>query len=197
MLERSWLGDRWSGSSRMREHRSWSPGIPSAPRRPPTDHASFGRRLAASLIDSVLSIVIVGVLFAALFVGAGLEEGVAPPLWALFGFLAIMGVLVVGQVLYYAGFQAGVHGATIGKWLLGTEVIDTTTDGRLPIGRSLGRSALYVYGSSQFFGIGCLWMLWDDEKRTLHDLALNSHVVRRRSPRPSLGSLLRSFTLRR
>lgn len=167
----------------------------------PDDVASFGQRLGAALLDSLLiTVVLMLAVAVAVAVGVGLAAAGTPEALGvalvIVGFLAFFAAVSVGQVAYHAGFTSGEHGATVGKWLVGIEVVDEREGGRPPRGRSLGRAAMYLFASTQVFYLGCLWMLWDERRRTWHDMVTDTHVVVRRGPRPSLGELLRSWSLR-
>jgi uncharacterized RDD family membrane protein YckC len=127
--------------------------------------ASFGQRLGAFLIDSILLVVaaaIVTGIFAAL-IGKG---GIA------IGYLAYL----VGSVVYFAYFEGSESGQTLGKRAVGIRVYDFARGGPIGFGRGfirwLGRlpSAFVCY-------LGYLWMLWDGEKQTWHDKIATTVVV--------------------
>lgn len=170
--------------------------------------AGFGTRLAAALIDiAVTTIILTVIVVAAFLLGALLFEsrlnGRAPidvgagiTLLVVGYALAWFAALFVGQTLYYAGYHAGEFGMTPGKWAMRIEVVDTAQGGRPPRGRAIGRAAMYLYVSVQFFYIGCLWMLFDADKRTWHDMVTNTHVIESSAPRPGLATMLRAWTLK-
>lgn len=130
----------------------WRPDGPSGPR------GSFGRRLVATLVDSV----IVGVAYGILL--------------AIVGENAALGLTLIGVIAYYTLLEGGATGQTIGKKLLGIRVVDFNTGGSI----GYGRAALRLLGRfvSQIpCYLGYLWMLWDKEKQTWHDKFATSVVV--------------------
>ena len=131
---------------------AWEGQGPSGPR------ASFGRRLVAVIVDSIVLAVVYGILFAIA------DTAVA------------YGVTLLVGLLYYAFLEGGPRGQTLGKMALGIRIIDFRTGG--PIG--YGRGALRYVGriiSSIPLYLGYLWMLWDREKQTWHDKIATTVVV--------------------
>jgi uncharacterized RDD family membrane protein YckC len=117
--------------------------------------ASFGLRLGAYLIDSVI-------IFVAYFILALIHPAL--------GILAAL-----AGIGYFIYFEGGPTGQTIGKKTVGIRVIDFATGG--PIG--YGRGFLRYIGRipSSIFLLGYLWMLWDPEKQTWHDKIATTVVV--------------------
>nr|MBA3380287.1 RDD family protein [Actinomycetota bacterium] len=125
---------------------------PSGPR------ASFGRRLVAYLIDTIL-LGIVYVVFAAIFdetVGSGLS-------------------LLIG-IAYFGYLEGGASGQTLGKKALGIRVIDFSSGGPIGYGRGVVRYLGRIVSGIVCL-LGYLWMLWDKEKQTWHDKFATSVVV--------------------
>jgi uncharacterized RDD family membrane protein YckC len=122
--------------------------------------AGFGRRLLATIIDSL----IVGVPF-------GIVAGVVPEAAALLQLLA----LVVG-IAYYAVLEGGRTGQTIGKRAMGIRVVDVHGAGPIGAGRAVIRYLGRIVSSLPLF-LGYLWMLWDRDKQTWHDKFASSLVV--------------------
>jgi uncharacterized RDD family membrane protein YckC len=130
----------------------WRPEGPSGPR------ASFGRRLGAFLLDSLIIGIPIGILAAIVRTDV---------FWILY--LAVI-------FLYFAYFEGSPSGQTIGKRILGIRVIDFGQGGSL----GFGRAALRTVGrfvSQLLCYLGYLWMLWDREKQTWHDKIATSVVV--------------------
>lgn len=173
--------------------------------------ATFGQRLGAAIVDALVvavpMTVAMGVLFGLLVLltrtmlggldasGTGANEGLLVGGFAVF-VLVLLGVLVV-PLLYAIGFEGSPRGQTVGKWALGIRVLDGATAGRLVPSRAAIRVLVRSFASGSLLGLGYLWMLWDDQNRTWHDLAADSRVVVDDEPRPPIGELLRSWTLRR
>jgi uncharacterized RDD family membrane protein YckC len=66
---------------------------------------------------------------------------------------------------------------TVGKRLLGLRVSDARGN-RITIPRSIGRGAVKVVSIIPV-GLGCLWALWSKDRRTWHDMAAKTLVLRR------------------
>jgi len=125
---------------------------PSGPR------AGFWQRFGAFIID----ILILAVPSIVLVLLTG--QTVGQILGTLFG------------VVYFAYFEGGPTGQTIGKRALGIRVLDLRAGGSIGYGRAVVR---YLVKSilSWILLLGYLWMLWDREKQTWHDKAATSVVV--------------------
>lgn len=161
--------------------------------------ATFGQRVGAFLLDTLVVLVMIlvplvlVVVVAAVLFGTLGDSPAAEPfliIGGLVGYLGFFLVILVAPLAYRAELQWRRHGATIGKALVGIEVIDRRTGGRLTRGKAWGRAAFNSLVSAQICYLGYLWMLFDDEKRTWHDMVLDSHVVRREGPAPSIRRLL-------
>ncbi len=70
--------------------------------------------------------------------------------------------------------------ATPGKLVLGLRVVpvdhSVETPGRLPMVTALVRSAMFIV-SACALGLGCLWSLFDGERRTWHDRLARTRVI--------------------
>lgn len=127
-------------------------GGPSGPR------ASFGERLAAAVIDSVLLAVVGFVVRAAL----GLVLG------------SLLG-LVIG-LAYWAYLEGSPSGQTVGKRAMSIRVIDFGTGEPIGVSRALIRYVARFVSALPCF-LGYFWMLWDAEKQTWHDKLAATVVV--------------------
>jgi uncharacterized RDD family membrane protein YckC len=130
----------------------WKPDGPSGPR------ASFGRRLVALIVDSLVLGVVYGILY------------------AIVGENAAAGLNLIAGIAYYTLLEGGAAGQTLGKKLLGIRVVDFNSGGSI----GYGRAAIRYIGrlvSSIACLLGYLWMLWDKEKQTWHDKFATSVVV--------------------
>jgi uncharacterized RDD family membrane protein YckC len=159
--------------------------------------ASFLERLGALLLDTALLLAVTVPLWIGgiVFVASGWEThpgtcttttGLEYDCTELSGdtalrLLAVIGLglvaIVAANVLYFARLE-GERGQTVGQRVLGIRVVDVQTGGPIGFGRALGRLAVRVFLSGQLFGLGYLWMLWDDNKQTWHDKVVNSIVVK-------------------
>jgi uncharacterized RDD family membrane protein YckC len=86
-------------------------------------------------------------------------------------------------LLYCAWFWVK-RGGTPGKTVLGLRVV-TAGGGRPTTAQSLVRYFGYLL-STLGFGLGYLWMLWDDDGRCWHDLMSGTRVIRE-APRAGGG----------
>jgi uncharacterized RDD family membrane protein YckC len=153
--------------------------------------ASWGRRAVAYVVDGI----IVGVIAALIIVlitsaagGVGFLGGDATGYGGLVvGFLFSTLIATAVALLYSPLWMVRTNGQTLGKQLMGIRVI-----------RPGGQQINFLYallrevvvktflfaglGGSLTFGLvwllDCLWPLWDDENRALHDMIVNSRVVR-------------------
>lgn len=120
--------------------------------------ASFGRRLLALLIDSV----VVGVVGTILIL--------------LVGDVAGQGVNILIGAAYFVWLEGSPSGQTVGKRALGIRVVDFGTGGPVGYGRAVIRYLGRIV-SGFVFALGYLWMLWDDQKQTWHDKMATTVVV--------------------
>jgi uncharacterized RDD family membrane protein YckC len=65
---------------------------------------------------------------------------------------------------------------SLGRRLSGARAVDSVTVVALGIRRAAGRFAFRSF-VSVILGVGFLWMIWDHEDRTLHDLVFRSTVI--------------------
>jgi uncharacterized RDD family membrane protein YckC len=129
--------------------------------RPAVDviYAGFWRRLAGLFLDGLVLGCVSG--FFTLLLGS--DSTIAAALGVLAG--------VAYQVYFFTG-----TGQTFGSKVTGVRVVGI--DGSpLSIGAALAR-VLGAYVSGLLLGIGYLWMLWDENKQTLHDKMAGSVVVK-------------------
>jgi uncharacterized RDD family membrane protein YckC len=124
---------------------------PSGPR------ASFGQRLAAYILDTIVFIIVYFILF---LISRTLAYVVATIL----------------SLAYFTYFEGSPSGQTIGKRLLGIRVIDFSAGGPIGHGRAFVRWLGRIL-SGAVCVLGYLWMLWDKEKQTWHDKIATTVVV--------------------
>ncbi|HEX2912817.1 MAG TPA: RDD family protein [Chloroflexia bacterium] len=93
-------------------------------------------------------------------------------IWLLVG-LTVLNVIV--YFLYYVLMTA--RGATIGKKVFGMKVVQS--DGSAPgFGRALLRQTVGYWISGAVFGLGYLWVAFDEHKQGWHDKLAGTYVVR-------------------
>ena len=142
---------------------SYAPGgyyLPPGADAPVVEYMGFWIRLAAALIDGVL----LGIVN--FIVGWALGLGENP----------VAGLLNLAITwAYHVAFIAA-RGQTIGKMLLGIQVVDYR--GSIPgIGSVLLRETVGKLLSLIALFIGYLWAAWDPEKRAWHDHIAGTWVV--------------------
>jgi uncharacterized RDD family membrane protein YckC len=153
--------------------------------------APWGRRAVAYVLDGI----IVGVITTLIIVlitgaagGVGFLGGDTTGYGALLvGFLFSTLIATAVALLYAPLWMVRTNGQTLGKQLLGIRVI--RPDGK-PIEFLYALVREVVVKTFLFAGLGgsitfglvwlldCLWPLWDDENRALHDMIVNSRVVK-------------------
>jgi uncharacterized RDD family membrane protein YckC len=167
------------------------PHSPYAPPRAPLQNASdyvaggqivyagFWKRVAASMIDSLVLMVVIlilaiflGVFSAAASLGrggAGLSSGSMISLGLFYLFE------IVGIALYFAMMHASSMQATLGKMAVGIKVTDDSGQ-RISFWRGVGRYFAYLLSSLVLF-VGYIMAAFTDRKRALHDMICSTLVV--------------------
>ena len=117
---------------------------------------------------------IVGVLLMGAFTGFSFVADDYETLYRAIGLAGAFGVLF--YLLYFAVLESGAKQGSVGKQMLGMRVIDR--DGRrLTFGRALGRTVVKLIGTS-LFGATYWVALGNPQRRTLHDMAMETSVIR-------------------
>ena len=135
-------------------------------------YSGFWRRVAASLIDSViLGVVgaILGIVLGVAMVSGGTDDTEVVELTG-----NVVG-LFLGW-LYYALMESSSKQATIGKIVMGIKVTDLEGN-QISFARASGRHFGKII-SSLILAIGYLMMLWTEKKQTLHDKMAGCLVVK-------------------
>jgi uncharacterized RDD family membrane protein YckC len=150
--------------------------------------AGWWPRGGATLIDWVIvglgAIVLTVALTAPFSIGffAGDEVGVAS---LIIGFLIAVVCVSIVALLYAPALMARTNGQTLGKMALGIRVV--RANGKpVDFGYAMLRE---VAVKALLFGVAggvtgglvqladCLWPLWDEENRALHDMIVDSRVT--------------------
>ncbi len=137
-------------------------------REGPLEYVGFWPRLGASVIDSLLSLLITMPMLGVVF---GRVTDLTPADFAAHpeGFLvqwALPAAIVIG---FWIVWQA-----TPGKMLISARIVDARTGGKPSIGQSL----LRLLVAAVTLGIGFLWVVLDARKQSWHDKAARTVVVR-------------------
>lgn len=147
--------------------------------------AGFWIRVLATVVDNLLvGLAIVPLVF---FVSVlirvwGLFEASAFPSVQVSAFL-----LQVVAVFFYYGWFYQKLGATPGKLMLNLKVVDADTGLYLNYSRSFMRETFGKWISGFVFALGYIMVGLRADKRALHDLMLNTRVIREQ-PTPGSGA---------
>ena len=157
-----------------------------SPLQPAFLYGGFWIRFAAYFIDGIILGVASGAV-QLLFLGSlyrplmNMREPV-PPDEALAAFGAMMGTLALSMLVSvligasYEGFFVGRTGATPGKMVLGLKIV-RPNGAPVSMGRAFARY-FAKWLSSLTFGIGYILAGFDAEKRAMHDMIVDTRVVK-------------------
>jgi uncharacterized RDD family membrane protein YckC len=134
------------------------------------EYAGFWIRLGASLIDTLLIVVITFPLLVSIY---GWKYFQAQKLFAGPADFLISWILPAAAVIWFWSKRQ----ATPGKAALSLRVVDATTGGNLTLGQSVGRYLGY-FVSMIPLGLGMIWVGIDSKKQGWHDKLANTVVVR-------------------
>jgi len=157
-----------------------------APFRPAFEYAGFWIRFVAALIDGIIlavasSAVQLLLLGSVIRPFANMREPM-PPDQALAAMGAIMGTLLASVLVSmvigatYEGFFISRVGATPGKMVLGLKVV-RPNGGPVSLGRAFGRY-FAKWLSYMALCIGFIIVGFDAEKRAMHDMIVDTRVVK-------------------
>lgn len=150
------------------------------------EYASWWSRVGASILDGLLGFVIAAVPFAVGAVLAFKDVETDPVTDEITGGVDPLGIMILGLgVLAVIAFgiwnvvlRQGRKGQTLGKSMLGIQVVKADTGQFIGAGTALLRAILSsVLGNACF--INYLWPLWDKKKQTWHDMIVSSVVVKK------------------
>ena len=133
-------------------------------------YAGFGIRFGAKFLDSLILGMVSFLL--SLAIGFSLPKG-SPQVAVASGVLSF--ILNITIAAAYSGYFLNKNQATPGKMACGLLVV-SPQGGRISVGRGVGR----YFGellSSLTMGIGYLMVLFDSERRSLHDRVCDTRVI--------------------
>jgi uncharacterized RDD family membrane protein YckC len=131
--------------------------------------AAPGRRLLAWFLDAAIVGLFATVLTPYRF--SATPSRIAIVVW--------LGSAPLLSLVYLGLFDGGPKGATPGKRCVGLRVVDANSGGPIGYARAVLRRAAYFIGGLCLF-IGWLWILGDPQRRTWHDRAAGTLVIRTR-----------------
>lgn len=135
-------------------------------------YAGFWIRVGASIIDSILLMIVTYPLLYAVYGWAGLDYGYAMRSTGFLDILVTWILPVVAVIWFWVKKQA-----TPGKLLLSLRVVDAKTGRSLSVGQSMARYVGYFVAGIPF-GLGLLWVGFDGKKQGWHDKIAGTVVVR-------------------
>jgi len=143
------------------------------------EYAGFWIRFLAYIIDGiVLSIFYVPIFFLFFAPPAGFAA-ISNDMDALLAFYSgLTGywlILILIQVLYFAGMQSSKYQATLGKMAIGVIVIDENGN-RITMGKGIGRFFAKIL-SGLIMYIGFIMAGFDSRKQALHDKLAGTYVI--------------------
>jgi len=144
------------------------------------NYAGFGIRFGAKFLDGIiLGIPMMAIFFALMFPWIRLHAHNNQPN-NLQGFQIVPILIEFALFAVQIGYQTfflGKYGATPGKMLCKLQVV-TAEGGRIGYGRAAGRAFAEIL-SGMLCYIGYLLVLFDGQKRALHDHICNTRVIQR------------------
>ena len=136
------------------------------------EYAGFWIRVGASIIDSILLMMITYPILYAVYGWAGLDYGDAMKSTGFVDILLTWILPVVAVIWFWVAKQA-----TPGKMLLSLRVVDAKTGSSLSVGQSLVRYVGYFVAGAPLF-LGIFWVGFDSKKQGWHDKIAGTVVVR-------------------
>ena len=142
---------------------------------PPGQLASWPIRVGASLLDSVLPMVPIGVgLIAGVAFSSGTTSGGRSSAGgAVIGLSYLLAVLIA---FWNRVIKQGRTGQSFGKKVTGLKIVSESTGETIGIGRTFGREVCSILFSYLCF-LNALWPLWDQKQQTWHDKVVSDLVI--------------------
>ncbi|HEX8121593.1 MAG TPA: RDD family protein [Solirubrobacteraceae bacterium] len=148
--------------------------------------AEWWRRAVAAIIDAVIISIAAAIVFAIALLPLGIGQDTGSIAGAVFLTLLAIVAVAVGALLYAPMIMASTNGKTWGKSAMGCRVV--RGDGRpIDVGwaavREVAVKAIALGVAASLTGgiaylVDILWPLVDGRKRALHDIVVDSRVVR-------------------
>jgi uncharacterized RDD family membrane protein YckC len=152
--------------------------------------SGWWRRVGAHLIDAVvicgIALVLLVALTAPFSIGFFVDDTVGIVAIVVGGLFALLCVFVAALV-YAPAMMARTDGRTLGRMVTGIRVVRASGE-QMDFSFAFLREVIVKWllfnaiAGSITFGIAwlvdCLWPLWDEENRALHDYVVNTRTVR-------------------
>jgi uncharacterized RDD family membrane protein YckC len=140
------------------------------------EYVGFWARTGASIIDSILMMIVCYPLLIAVYGWSSFGHGHGTRGVLDFLMTWVFPILVV--LAFWKWKQA-----TPGKMMIGARIVDAATGEAPSTGQMVGRYLGYFL-STIVFGLGFLWVAFDRKKQGWHDKLAGTVVVRPRGPEP-------------
>ena len=132
-------------------------------------YAGFWIRVLASLVDTVILVVVIGLVAFAVFGTQYLRlSGEGKTL--LFDLVVQVAFPAAAAILFWR-----YRGATPGKMLISAKIVDAKTLGAPSTGQLVGRYFAYIVSS--IFMLGFIWIAFDKRKQGWHDKLAGTVVI--------------------
>ena len=135
-------------------------------------YAGFWIRVLASLIDTVLIVVITYPLLYAIYGKDYFNPETSGLIAGPVDFLITWILPAIAIILFWINRQA-----TPGKMALSLRIVDADTGGPLSVGQSVGRYFGYFVSTIPLF-LGLIWVAFDKRKQGWHDKLAHTVVIR-------------------
>ncbi len=130
-------------------------------------YASFWRRVLASLIDTVLLMLMIFIIISVL--SATTAFSFAPQMMDFPSFFDLLFLVII--VLMWLKY-----GATPGKMILDCKIVDARTGGKLSVGQSIIRYLGYIVSTIPLM-LGFIWVAFSPRKQGFHDMLARTVVI--------------------
>ena len=146
---------------------------PSEPLTEPRTIATLGLEFAGPLRRTYAFAIDIGILLMVVFIVGpifGSSEGI-------FNIFSIQTAIIdVFIFLAYFIIPTGIFGRTIGKWVAGISVVDE--EGNKPgVAIVIPREIVGRFVATITFGIGIIWVIFDEKRQGWHDKIAGTYVV--------------------
>jgi len=143
------------------------------------NYASVGGRMVAIIIDSIILIIVSGIIAIPLGISATLFSAMGNPMnfapnFAFIGTFAVLNLVL--WILYFTYFE-GSSGQTLGKKALGIKVVKETGK-KLTYTDAFIRTILRIIDSLGAYILGLIVILVSQKKQRIGDLAAHTIVVK-------------------
>lgn len=139
-----------------------------------TRKIGFGRRLAAYLIDATLIIIALYTVIIPIILFAAHGEVMTYELKVRMVQQEMI-FLILLYIAYFTLMESSKKQGTVGKIIMKIKVVNEKFE-RLTLVNALGRSVSRII-SGIIFGIGYLMVLFNKDKKALHDMIAKTYVV--------------------